>query len=98
MAALQHPHHPPYRALAINHRVAGALTNPLEHRVDAHIVERSRQHANRLETKWVRNGVEFPEPEMPGDEQHALALRVRETHAVLAIELDARQHLGGGQG
>ena len=41
----------------------------------------------------VRDRVQFPEAEVARDEQHALALRVREAHAILAVELDAREHL-----
>ena len=57
------------------------------------VVERARQHADRLEPDRVRDGVQLPEPEMTGDEQHAFSLRVGEAHSLLAVELDPREHL-----
>src|SRR5712691_234632 len=93
VALLQHPHHAADRALTIDDRVACTLTDALEHRVEALVIERARQHANRLEAERVRDGVQLPEPEMAGDEQHALPLRVGKTHPLLAVELDAREHL-----
>src|SRR5690242_18535560 len=38
------------------------------------------------------DGVQFPVAEMAGEEQDALALRVREPCAILPIELDATHH------
>ena len=37
--------------------------------------------------------VDFPEAEMAGEQQHAAALRVGLDDAILAFELDAREHL-----
>ena len=49
------------------------------------VVERAREHADRLEQQRVRDGVQFPESEMARDEEHALALPVGEPHAILAV-------------
>ena len=61
------------------------------------VVERAREHADRLEPQRVHDRVQLPEAEVPGEEEHALALRVREPRALLAVELDARQHRLGRQ-
>ena len=64
----------------------------LEQRVQAAVVERARQHADWLEPERVNHRLQLPEPEVAGDEQHALALRVGEPGALFAFELDAREH------
>ena len=60
--------------------------------MEKRIVERPRDHAERLEPQRVDEGVQLPEAEVAGKEQHAAALRVRQPRAILPVELDTRQH------
>ena len=62
---LQHPHHAPDRALAVDDRVAGALADPLEQLVEARVVERARQHANRLEAERCAIACSSQKPKCP---------------------------------
>ena len=55
-------------------RVAGARAHALEQVVQRAVVERARQHGHRLEPQRMHHRLQLPEPEVPGDEQHALAL------------------------
>ena len=55
----------------------------------------ARQHRDRLEPQRVHERVDLPVAEVPGEEEHALALRVRRAGALLALELDAAQHRVG---
>jgi hypothetical protein len=57
------------------------------------VVEGAGQQPIGLEQQRVRDGVQLPEAEVPRNEQHALALPVREADAVLAVHLDAGKHL-----
>ena len=70
----QRPQHPAHGALAVDHAVAGALAQGFEQRVQAGVVERPGQHADRLEEQRVHDGVQLPEAEVAGEEQHALPL------------------------
>src|SRR5207245_527871 len=80
------------RALPVDDRVAGLLSNRFEQPVQPLIIERACEHANRLDAAGVRDRVQLPEAEVAGEEQHALALRVGVTRALLAVELDAVEH------
>ena len=51
------------------------------------IVEGARHHGHRLEHEPVRQRLLFPEAEVAGAEQNALALREREPHALGALPL-----------
>ena len=81
------------RAAAVDHRVAGAPAHRLEQIVQQRIVERTRQHRHRLDLERVHERVDLPEPEVPGEQQHAAPLGVRRAHPLLPFELDAGQHL-----
>ena len=61
------------------------------------IVERARQHANRLEDQRMHHRMHLPEAEMAGEEEHALPLRVGGAHALLAVDDDPRAHRLGRQ-
>ena len=92
LAGVQHAHHSPDRALPIDHGIAGTLPDLLERNVQARVVERASQHTDWLQSQRVRDGMQLPETEVARHEEHALAVRVRGAHALLALELDARQH------
>ena len=70
----------------------------LEQVIQVGIVERTREHANRLKLQAMNDGVQLPEPEMAGEEQDALALCVGMSRAILAFELDALSHFLVRQG
>ena len=74
---LEHPHHSPNCALPVDDGVTGALANLLEERVEIGVVERSGEHADRLDPQGVDDGVQLPEAEVAGEEEHALSVRVR---------------------
>ncbi len=61
------------------------------------VVECARQDGDGLPANGFHHRLQLPESEMAGDEQDALALRVRLTAALFAVELDARQHLRIGE-
>src|SRR5919109_5032382 len=57
-----------------------------------YVVERTREHANRLETKGVHDGVNLPVAEMTGAEQPAASMAVGRPRAILAFELEGGAH------
>ena len=61
--------------------------------VQQRIVERARQHGHRRDLERVHQRIDLPEPEVPGEQQHPAAVRVRRADPLLPLELDARQHL-----
>jgi hypothetical protein len=85
-------------ALPVNHAVAGTRSHALEQRVEIRIVQGASQHPNRLQLQAVNDRVQFPEPEMTGEKQHPLALRVRQPRPIFTFKFDAAQHLLVRQG
>ena len=61
--------------------------------VQSRIVERAREYADRAQTQAVHQGVQLPVAEMAGEEEDTLALCVCVAGAILALKLDACQHL-----
>jgi hypothetical protein len=66
--------------------------------VQERVVERPREHRHRLDRQRMDERVDLPEPEVPGEEQHAPPLRVGMDDALLPLELDALEHLLGPHG
>ena len=58
--------------LAVDHPVASALPDALEHRVEQRVVERPRHHANRRQLQGVHEAVGLPATEVRGEEKHAM--------------------------
>src|SRR5213076_469684 len=87
------PHHLADRSLPVDDDVARALANFFEQRVQARVVEGSREHANRFEAQRMCKRVELPEPEVAGDEEHAFAMTVSQAHTLFPIEIDALENL-----
>ena len=83
----------PDGTLPVDHRVAGAGPDPLQHVVQPGIVERPRQHGHRPTRQRMRDGVHFPVAEMSREEKNAAALLIRMRRALGTLALDARQHL-----
>ena len=77
LVRLERAQHAPDRAAAVDHGVAGLHPRRLEQVVQQRIVERPREHRHRLERERVHERVDLPEAEVPGEEQRALAVRVR---------------------
>ena len=77
LVRVERAQHAADRAAPVDHRVAGARRARARAVVQERVVERPRQHRHRLQRQRVHERVDLPEAEVPGEEQHALALRVR---------------------
>jgi hypothetical protein len=94
-AGVQRLQHAPHRTLAVDHRVAGLGPHPLEQVVEPRVVEDAGEHADRPQLHRVRQRMQLPEPEVTGEEQDALALGIRQSHALVAFVFGAGHHLLG---
>jgi hypothetical protein len=87
---LQHASH---RALPVDHVIAGRSTDAFEQVIQARIVERPRQDADRPQGHTMGNRLALPETEVAGEEQDTLALCIRQPDALVTLILGARDHL-----
>src|SRR5688572_15007872 len=83
----------PYRPASLNHGIARSRPDFFEHRVENGIVERARQHRVRVELQCVRQRVNLPIAEVPGEKEDATPLLQHLPDAVLAFGFDRCEHL-----
>src|SRR5687768_11365482 len=89
----QRLHHAAHRALAIDDMVAGCGADVLEEPVQPRVIQHAGEYANRAQLHRVSERMQLPETEVAREEQDALALGIRQPHALVAFVLGAGHHL-----
>jgi hypothetical protein len=97
LAGRKQPHRASHCTLTVDHRISSDTSRLFEQRVQERIVERSREHRHRAESKPVRESVLLPESEMTRTKEDPAATSERVLNTILALPIDELEHARMGQ-